>query len=331
MLTILREDGNHVCRDHDPELLPGLLADTSRLFWLDLETPTPEEFALLTSVFHFHPLAVEDAESPRQRPKVDEYEGYSFFVVYAVSLDKEALKLSNRQRNPDTQAVTACQISMFLGTHYLITIHHDPVAHIGSLRDLCQQNQRLLERGVDYLLYMLLDSVVDGYFPLMEDLEDSLDELENNIIESADEGDLQQLFDLKRELTRLRKHVGPLREVLQTLMAREFPGIQVATLPYFRDVDDHLFRIYETLDLYRDMASNLLDAYLSQKSNELNVAMRKLSAASLIFLPLTFLTGLFGMNFAKMPWAETNPLHWMAVMLTIAALGYAYFRRQHWL
>lgn len=331
MLTITRETENGMLRDHNADALPELLADAGRTFWLDLEAPTPEEFGLLASVFQFHPLAVEDAANPRQRPKVDEYEAYSFFVIDSVSLNVEALKRSYRQNNPEAQAVTARQVSMFLGSHYLVTVHHDPVAHISDLRERCLNQQRLLEHGVDYLLYTLLDSVIDGYFPLMDELEDALDALENSIIESADDADLKDLFDLKRELTRLRKRVSPLREVLQTLMTREFPGIQDATLPYLRDVDDHLFRIYETLDLYRDMTSNLLDAYLSQKSNELNVAMRKLSAVSLIFLPLTFLTGLFGMNFARMPWAATNPLYWMALMVTLATAAYAYFRYQRWL
>lgn len=331
MLTILRQDKDHICRSHDASLLPEFLKETTRSFWLDLESPTEEEFQLLEDIFAFHPLAIEDAANPRQRPKVDEYETFSFFVVDAVSLHREALKREYRRSHPDEEAIVARQVSMFLGPNFLVTVHHNPLDMIATVRDLCQQNRRILAHGIDHLLYTLLDVIVDGYFPLMEELEDALDALENDIIACADEADLEELFALKHDLTRLRKRVSPLREVLQTLMSRDFPGIQDSTLPYLRDVDDHLFRIYEGLDLYRDMASNLLDAYLSQKSNDLNVAMRKLSAVSLIFLPLTFLTGLFGMNFAQMPWAHSNPMVWVFLMGVLALFSFAWFRYKRWL
>ena len=135
---------------------------------------------------------------------------------------------------------------------------------------------------------------------------------------------------MKRDLTGLRKYAGPLREVVQTLTTRDFPGIRSETLPYFRDVADHLFRIYETLDSYRDLMSNMLDAYLSQVSNEMNRVMQKLSVVATVFLPITFITGVFGMNFEKQPWLKTDFWFWMFLMAVIGGFTYWWFRRRHW-
>ena len=169
--------------------------------------------------------------------------------------------------------------------------------------------------------------LVDGYFPLLDTLDDSIDDLEDRIVERPERSTLDTIFVMKRDLTRLRKYVGPLREVLQTLTTRDFPAIRQETLPYFRDVADHLFRIYETLDGYRDLASNMLDAYLSQVSNEMNRVMQKLSVVATVFLPITFITGVFGMNFANQPWLHTNFWFWMFLMAVIGGGTYWWFHR----
>jgi magnesium transporter len=324
MITILYAQEDNVTHSQDAAVLSTLLPDTQRVFWLDLEAPTASEFDLLRDVFHFHPLAIEDAMRPHQRPKLDEYDGYCFLVADEVSLDTGAL------RSPETEedAVQTRQLSMFLGANYLVTIHIQPVEAVRSFRERCDHRHTILERDPGFLLYSLLDVLVDRYFPLLETLDGLMDDLEDRIVDRPEPDTLQTIFAIKRNLTRLRRHAAPLREVLQTLTTRNIPGIQESALPYLRDVADHLFRIYETLDSYRDLMSNMLDAYLSQVSNEMNRIMQKLTAVATVFLPLTFITGVFGMNFAVQPWLHTNFWFWMVFMAALGIGTYAWFHRR---
>lgn len=331
MLTLLYREESQTVRSEDASQLARLLADEQRIFWLDMEAPTEAEFALLESAFHFHPLALDDAAHPKQMPKVNEYDGYSFLIADEVTVDWNQLHAEAEGKSDNAHVLEDHPFCAFLSEHYLVTVHPQSIQAIHALRDVCQQNRRLFDKGTDFLLYTLLDILVDDYFPLLDELEDQMDELEDQVIMRPKQDVLEQIFAMKRELGRLRKRFGPLRHAMQTLLTRKFPGIQEETLPYFREVDDHLFRIYDALDSYRDLSSNLLDAYLSQVNNEMNRVMRNLTAVSVIFLPLTFLTGFFGMNFDKQPWSHTNPLHWLIGMLVIASLTLVVLWRRHWL
>jgi magnesium transporter len=329
MLTLVYEENDAILKSHDAADVARLLADPARPFWLDLEAPTEPELDLLRDPFHFHPLAVEDAGRPHQRPKLDEYEGHAFLTADEVTVDLDVYRAPRQEREAD--AVRSRQMAAFLGEHFLVTVHAEPLEAIRTLRDRCDQNRRVLEKGADFLLYSLLDVLVDGFFPLLDSIDDRMDELEDRIIERPERGILDTIFAMKRDLTHLRRHVGPLREVVNALTTREFPGVRSETLPYFRDVADHLFRVYEALDNYRDLMSNMLDAYLSQVSNEMNRVMQKLSTVATVFLPLTFITGLFGMNFDNLPWAKTNVWLWLGVMAVLAAATVWGLRRRNWL
>lgn len=324
MITLLYAQGDNVTHSQDASALATLLTDRQRVFWLDLEAPTASEFDLLRDVFHFHPLAIEDAMRPHQRPKLDEYDGYCFLVADEVWLDTDALQSPETDEN----AVQTRQISLFLGANYLVTIHIQPVEAVRSFRERCGHQHTILERDTGFLLYSLLDVLVDRYFPLLETLDSLMDDLEDRIVDRPQPDALQTIFALKRNLTRLRRYAGPLREVLQALTTRNIPGIQESALPYLRDVADHLFRIYETLDSYRDLMSNMLDAYLSQVSNEMNRIMQKLTAVATVFLPLTFITGIFGMNFAIEPWLHTSFWFWMGLMALLGVVTYVWFHRR---
>jgi len=338
MLTIVHDGDGKTLHSQDTGLIPKLMADATRSFWVDLEAPTEDDFTLLDSLFHFHPLSVEDARRPNQRPKVDEFDGYFFLVADEVSINLDSLHVptsskgikDSKEKKTEPEDVTSRQLAVFLGTNYIVTVHVDPIQAVRSLRDRCDSNRRVLERGADFVLYTLLDMLVDQYFPLLEKLDDSMDELEDRVVQRPESSILETIFRLKGDLTRLRRLVAPLREVLQTLTTRDFPNIQQTTLPYFRDVADHLFRVYETLDGYRDLTSNMLDAYLSQVSNQMNRVMQKLSIVGTIFLPITFVTGVFGMNFADQPWLHTNFWFWAAFMAVTAGLTFLWFRRHRW-
>ena len=324
MITITREEGGKLTQTNDGSELGSLLGIKTSSFWLDLEAPTADEFALLTSVFQFHPLAIEDAMQPHQRPKLDEFEGYFFLVTDEVDID-----LSKADADSDNDDdVQSRQISMFLGDNYLITIHIKPAEAIRSLRDRCDRNSHIIGRGADFVLYTLLDGLVDRHFSIVDALDESIDDLEDRVVERPADGILKTIFRIKRDLTRLRRLIGPLREVLQTLTSRNYPNIQDSTLPYLRDVSDHLFRIYEMLDGYRDLMSNMLDAYLSQVNNRLSMVMQKLTAVATVFMPLSFLTGYFGMNFTRQPWINQNVVDWTLIMAVIATIMYWSFHRQ---
>lgn len=330
MLTIIRQEGGNIISTRDATSLPALINDQAQLFWLDLESPTPDELNLLSEVFHFHPIAVEDASRPHQRPKVDEYEGYFFLTADEVTLNLNAPEADSASKEPKVEDVQSRQMSMFLGVNYLVTIHIAPVATVRNLRDRCDHNRRLFGQGGDYLLYALLDVLVDGYFPILDTFDESMDDLEDRVVGRPEPGMLETIFRMKHALTRLRRFVGPLREVLQTLTSRDFPNIQTRTIPYLRDVADHLFRIYEMLDGYRDLMSNMLDAYLSQVANEMNRVMQRLAVVGTVFLPLTFITGVFGMNFVNQPWMKTSFWFWIFFMVCIAVLTLWWFHRRHW-
>jgi len=330
MLTIMYNTGsNEAVHGQDQTVLPKLLTDKTRPFWLDLESPTPEEFKILSDVFQFHPLAVEDAMKPNQRPKIDEYDSYFFMAADEVTLRAPTKNDASQAAPPDAEDedVQSRQLSMFLGENFLVTIHVKPVDAVRRLRDRCDRSRRLFEHGADYLLYTLLDELVDNYFPMLTTLDDSMDDLQDRVVGRPDQGTLETIFQMKRTLTRLRRFAGPLREVCQMLITRDFTNIQPRTIPYLRDVADHLFRIYETLDSYRDLMSNMLDAHLSQVANEMNRVMQRLAVVGTVFLPITFLTGVFGMNFVSQPWAKTNFWFWLGAMAILAVLIYIWFRR----
>ncbi len=314
MLTLMTREASTSTVDKLPALLEG-----GTFFWLDLLAPAAEEFDLLHSHFHFHPLAIEDATRPHQRPKVDEYEGYFFLTADDVVYNPQA-----------AEPVLSGQIAMFVGPHYFVTVNTAKSESIAGLQKRCSQHREILDRGSGYLAYALLDVLVDRYFPLLDQLDGEINELEDRVVQSPTPEEIHSIFRAKKTLSQLRRLAMPLREVTQTLTTRDFPLITPQTVPYLRDVSDHLFRIYETLDSYRDQISNLLDAYLSQVNNQMSRVMQRLTAVATVFMPITFLTGVFGMNFTHQPWADTNVWWWLGIMLVIACGMVVWLRRHRW-
>ena len=259
------------------------LIDSSSRFWLDLASldhDTAE--AILRGTFGFHPLAVEDAESFGQRPKLDSYEGFALLVVYGA-----------------TDEGSLVEVHCFYTEHYLVTVHHDPCP------DLTNFGVRLCQRigpppHPIMLLYRVIDALVDGYFPILAQLDDAIDEIEDEILQRPTDEQLGRLFDMKRSLIAMRKVVTPQRDMMATLTSGRdlLPGMTSDAERYFRGLYDHLIRISDLVDSYRDLMSGALDTHLATVSNRLNSVMKQLTIIATIFLPLTFLTGFFGQNFA---------------------------------
>lgn len=259
------------------------LIDSGTRFWLDLaELDEDTARTLLLETFGFHPLAVEDAEHFGQRPKIDTYEGFALIVVYGA-----------------TSGGSLVEVHCFYTQNFLVTVHHDPCPDLTALGERLRKRPDPKPDHV-MLLYRVVDMLIDGYFPVLARLDDEIDELEDQILERPTEEQLGRLFDLKRSLIAMRKVVTPQRDMFATLLAggETLPGMTPDPERYFRDLYDHLIRISDLVDSYRDLLSGALDTHLSTVSNRLNVVMKQLTIIATVFLPLSFLTGFFGQNFA---------------------------------
>jgi magnesium transporter len=291
-------------------------------FWLDLTPPDRAQLDQLHQIFGFHPLALEDTEHFGQRPKLDDYGDYVFMVFYGA--------WRHRQDNAEPLR----EVHLFISGKYLVTVHSDP------LPPLDQQREQLAGRCLhseQFLLYRVLDSLVDSFFPLLSDMDDEIDELEVAVLDEPDEQQLQRLFALKRELVAMRKVVTPQRDLFVRSVDRiaELPGLRLDERDYFRDVYDHLIRISDLIDSYRDLLSGATDLYLSTISNRQNDVMKQLTVIATIFLPLAFITGVFGMNFGVLVRHITTAWSfWVlgvgSMVLTVLGL-LAFFRRKSWL
>jgi magnesium transporter len=291
--------------DHfDRDRIAALLA-RDEFFWLDLLAPSDEELTLAGEVFSLHPLALEDSRTFEQRPKLDEYSDQVLLVFYGVHHDEMG-----------PQGLV--EVHLHVSGSWVLTIHRDPCAHLGHARRLAREGKI---RSEEYVVYKIIDSLTDSYFPLLERLDDAIDEIEDSVAVEATMGDRQRIFAVKRELVALRQRVGPQRDMLAAggELLERLPGFEVDKVhDYFRDVYDHLIRISEAIDSYRELLSGALEVYLSTESNRLNQMATRLTIIATIFLPLTVVTGFFGQNFGWL----VNHIHsgWTFVVFGIGGL-----------
>src|SRR5437588_9635964 len=281
----------HVVQERDSreveftrERVTALLA-RGTFFWLDLDRPSEADFEILRDVFGFHPLAVEDSEQFDQRAKLDDYDDFVFLVVYGAAPDNDRL----------------VEVHCFYSERFLLTVHHDDTPAFAEIRRRYQQREDAID-APSLLLYRIVDGLVDSFFPILGDFDDRIDELEDAIFQRATDEQLQEIFRMKRLLVGMRKAVSPQRDTFASLTGRigELPGLAEEDERYFRDVYDHLIRISDMIDSYRDLLTGAMDVYLSTVSNRLNAVMKQLTVIATIFLPLTFITGFFGQNFGWM-------------------------------
>jgi magnesium transporter len=297
----------HLARDH--------------FFWLDLTAPSEQEVERLREIFGFHPLAMEDALHFGQRPKLDHYGDYIFLVFYG-AIDEE-------------QQVRLQEVQMFVSGKYLVTLHTDPLP---ALRDQLTRLQGQLLHSEQFLLYRVFDALTDSFFPPLARMDDEIDELEASVLAGPTDAQLQRLFALKRTLVAMRKVVTPQRDLFARSIDQlaELPGLQLDERDYFRDVYDHLIRISDVIDSYRDLLSSTTDLYLSTVSNRQNEVMKQLAIVGTVFLPLSFITGFFGMNFGWLVGTAIAPTWTFFVlgigsMLATCVLLLRFFRRRGWM
>jgi magnesium transporter len=265
----------------DRQTVESLLG-SREFFWLDLDRPTEDDFGILRNVFKFHPLAVEDSEQFDQRAKIDVYDDFVFIVVYGAQLEDHRL----------------VEVHCFYSERFLVTVHREACPAFTDIRKRYRQRDSAIEQP-SLLLYRVIDGLVDSFFPRLAAFDDRIDELEDGIFLHADDDQLQEIFEMKRLLVTMRKVATPQRDAFASLMGgvAELPGLADEDERYFRDIYDHLIRISDLIDSYRDLLTGAMDVYLSTVSNRLNSVMKQLTIIATIFLPLTFITGFFGQNF----------------------------------
>ena len=280
------------------------------------------ETAAMGDCLELHPLVLEDVANTNQRPKAEDYGDYLYVVLKMLAYDDEA------------NQTTSEQISLVLGPDYVVSFQERPGDVFGAIRErICSAKGRIRKMGADYLAYCLLDALVDNYFVVLEKIGDRIELLEDELVNDPIAGTLHEIHNLKREMIFLRKSVWPLREVIGALQRGESKLIQHSTGIYLRDVYDHTIQVIDTAETFRDMLSGMLDIYLSSVSNRMNEVMKVLTIIATIFIPLTFLAGVYGMNFKHMPelqWVWAYPALWL-VMLAIALVMLLYFHRRKWL
>ncbi len=287
------------------------------IVWLDVDAPTEADLAWLDHTYHFHPLTIEDVRNLNQRAKIESYEDYLF------------LSLTTTVRtNGDLQAR---ELEVFLGPDYLITAHREPVDALDVARAHLKKNQQAVTFRPDFLLYVIADSMVDRFFPLLDEIEDEIDTLEDQILENATQATLHHIFTLKQQLVFLRKITGPMRDVMIALAGTRYGLVDAHSALYFRDVYDHLVRIYDLIETSRDLLGNSLDAYLSTVSNRLNEVMKRLTLIATIFMPISFLVGLGGVNFQQMPFDSPLAFGVLVVFLILVPTSMlVWFWRSRW-
>ncbi|HEV8154723.1 MAG TPA: magnesium/cobalt transporter CorA [Gaiellales bacterium] len=302
----------------DHATVEGLLAG-GRFFWLDLDQPVAADFEVLRDVFAFHPLAIEDSEHFNQRAKVDDYDDFIFIVVYGATNDGDRL----------------VEVHCFYSERFLVTVHHDDCPAFSEIRRRYENRNKVIDRP-SLLLYRVVDGLVDSFFPILASFDNRIDELEDQIFARANDEQLQEIFRMKRLLVGMRKAVTPQRDTFASLMGRiaELPGLDEEDERYFRDVYDHLIRISDLIDSYRDLLTGAMDVYLSTVSNRLNSVMKQLTVIATIFLPLTFITGFFGQNFGwlvrHIGGAGTFAVFGIGSEIVVVAMLLTFFRRRGW-
>ncbi len=289
--------------------------------WVDLSAPTADEGRILSDLFHFHPLAVEDALSVLQFPRIESYKEYLYIVLHGIDVKKGGSRFATRD------------IDFFLGPNYLVTVHDGHSRSITILRDICDQNVRVLGQGPVGLLHRIVDAIVDHYRPVMEDFEKRITVLEEQSFQAQDTL-VRQVLELKRDLASMRRVLIPQRDAIGRLARREFSQISDEMAYRFRDVYDHVVRLADEVILFQDRVTGILDVNLTTMSKRLNQVMKVLTVMSTIFLPLTVLTGMWGMNIPlpAFPGSPEAQFWWVVgIMVAIIVTMLYFFRRKKWI
>lgn len=297
------------------------------LLWVDMGAEQHGQHAfILEEIFRFHPLAVEDALQQSHLPKIDDWEDYLYIVLHAIHYNAASV-----------DPITAQELDIFIGSNYLVTHHEDTIIAIDHIWEQCLRDDRPARNGVDYLLYRICDEIITSYMPVIEDLDEAIDRAEDQVFGSPSPDTLSRIFKLKRSALKMRRILGPQREVFNRLARDEYTLIDRKARIYFRDIYDQLVRMHEIVDGIRDLVGGALDSYLSVINNRMNEIMKTLTTITTLFMPISFLASFFGMNFFE----PAYPLQiWtgmpafiitMLLMILTPFVMYLWMRRRKWM
>jgi len=320
--TRLYRNGNLVSQGFPVSDISEHLGDKDTVIWLDLRDPDREDLAVLSEEFGLHPVAVEDAIDEHERPKLDRYRTHLFLAAYGVHLDLSTGKLATSE------------LAAFITHHALITVRKDDGLDVGTVVEYWDASQDLAEYGVSYLLYCLIDYLVDGYFAALQSLDDYVEGLEDQLFDTVpqDRAVQRRTFELRKSLVLLRRVVLPMREVVNTLMRRDLHIVSDSMHPYYQDLYDHVLRVTEWSDSLRDLANSILETNLTIQSNRMNVITKKVSGWAAIVAVPTFITGFYGMN---VPYPGFDKVLGFAlscaIMIISATILYFLFKKNDWI
>jgi magnesium transporter len=309
--SFYQEQSGVVSRDLSLKELSSCVKDGRGPLWVDIDTTVRQQLALLEKVFGFHPLAIEDVMNPSSRAKVEAYDGYLFIILRAVRLDHET---------PDPYDLETENVHFFIGANVLVTAHNGPSKLVDSVAETMIRNQDLIGRGPGRMAHQLMDAAVDSFFPVLDRIDEFIDSLEERVFQEFKEEALRDIFSVKRMVLSLRRYLAPEREIFNVLTNRPSPYLSPDIQLYYRDIYDHVLRINDALDTYRDLLSSTMESYLSQVSNKLGQVTKGLSLVATMSVPFVVVSGMWGMNFIRIPLAG-NPWGFEIMLAVQLALG----------
>lgn len=310
--SVLRAADGTVRTGLDAGAIAAALQDATAALWVDLDARVPEEHALLERFFRFHPLAIEDTLNPNSRIKTEEYPGYLFTVIRGVRYDESTA---------DPYDLETFNLYFFLGANYLVTVRRSDATACDEIWQRMAEDPALTMRPPARLMHVIMDRAVDDYFPVLDRLDDFIDDLEERVFVTYDERAIREIFGVKRLVLSLRRHLLPEREVMNVLTNRPTPLLPPETQVYFRDVYDHILRITDSLDTYRELLSSTLDSSLTQTSNRLATVTKTLSVLATLSIPFVVVSGMWGMNFGRVPLQDEPFGFWLMLLLQLAFGG----------
>lgn len=322
--------GKPIRKDVPPQEFPELIRDRRALLWVDFVSEPPETCLPILESFGFHPLAIDDALQETHVPKLDDWGDYLYIAL-------NYMNVSHQQHPNHSWDTDVDELDIFLGKNYIVTHHDHPITAIENTWASCDRDQRTIQNGADHILYKIADNLVAGYMPAVEKIDEAIDQIEDQVFDRPTPRTLERLFELKRVLLALRRIVLPQREVLNKLARDDYKVIDPKDRVFFRDIYDHLVRLHDLNESLRDLVGGAQDTYLSVVNNRMNEIMKTLTIITVLFMPLTFLTGYFGMNFFEplgnlRSWTTDAVFYLTLAIIIMMPLGmYVWMRRRTWI
>lgn len=310
--SVFRSAAGEVTHDLETGDIAGHLHEPGSFLWVDIDTASRHQISLLEKVFQFHPLVVEDTLSPNGRVKVEEYPGYLFVVVRGVRYVTET---------DDPHDIETFNLCCLIGDNYLVTVHGSHAPGLETVWERVSRSPDLLERSPARTMHAVLDASVDAFFPIVDHLDDFIDTIEERVFVNFDQAALRDIFSVKRLVLQLRRHLVPQREVFSYLTNRPCALIPPDVQLYYRDIYDHVIRLNEAIDTYRDLVSSVMESYLTQVSNRLNIATKSLTVVATLSVPFVVVSGMWGMNFSNIPLSNWPHGFWTMFLIQLALGG----------